>query len=60
MRIFSSDWDLNDWNLRELKTVSGGDGRTYSEARVWNKSGKLVANMTQQSILRPKKDKASL
>lgn len=60
MRIFSSDWNLNDWNLRELKTIAGDDGRTYSEARVWDKSGKLVANMTQQSILRPKKSRASL
>ena len=27
--------DLNEWNLRELSTVSGGEGRTYTEARVW-------------------------
>ncbi|PYH47649.1 thioesterase family protein [Aspergillus saccharolyticus JOP 1030-1] len=61
MRVFSADWDLRSWLLREMKTVSGADGRTYSEARVWNQAGKLVANMTQMSILRPKREaKASL
>jgi acyl-CoA thioesterase II len=63
MRVFSSQWDLTQWNLREMKSVAGGEGRTYSEARLWNAEGRLVANMTQQSILRPfgkKKNKASL
>ncbi|KAL2856508.1 acyl-CoA thioesterase II [Aspergillus pseudoustus] len=55
VRVFSSEWDLTDWNFRELKTVAGGEGRTYSESRLWNREGKLVANMTQQSILRPLK-----
>jgi acyl-CoA thioesterase len=63
MRVFSSRLDLTQWNLREMKSVVGGEGRTYSEARLWNAEGRLVANMTQQSILRPfgkKKNKASL
>ncbi|KAL3462208.1 acyl-CoA thioesterase II [Aspergillus heterothallicus] len=55
MRVFGTGWDLNQWNLREMKTVAGGEGRTYSEARLWDCEGRLVANMTQQSILRPKK-----
>jgi acyl-CoA thioesterase len=59
LRIFGRDWDLNTWNFRELKTIAGDDGRTYSEARLWNQSRKLVASMTQQCILRPKQ-KASL
>jgi acyl-CoA thioesterase II len=64
LRVFSSEWDLTQWNLREMKSVAGGEGRTYSEARLWNMEGRLVANMTQQSILRPfsneSKNKASL
>ncbi|KAF1987300.1 acyl-CoA thioesterase II [Aulographum hederae CBS 113979] len=54
--------DLNEWHLRELRTVHGGEGRTYSESRLWDESGKMVASMTQQSIMRPKaeKKKASL
>lgn len=53
LRIFTNDIDINEWHFRELKTVAGGDGRTYSESRLWDRAGKLVANMTQQSILRP-------
>ncbi|KAJ0426758.1 thioesterase-like superfamily-domain-containing protein [Aspergillus carlsbadensis] len=61
VRVFSNDFDLTQWNLREMKTVAGGEGRTYSEARLWNGQGRLVANMTQQSILRPfGKTKAAL
>ncbi|KAL2812997.1 acyl-CoA thioesterase II [Aspergillus granulosus] len=61
LRIFSTEWDLTEWNLREMKTVAGGDGRTYSETRLWNREGRLIANMTQQSILRPNKEvRASL
>ena len=47
--------DLNEWNLREWTTVTGGEGRTYTELRVWDLKGRMLGNMTQQSILRPKK-----
>ncbi|KAI8663850.1 hypothetical protein NCS55_00890900 [Fusarium keratoplasticum] len=60
LRLFAVDLNLNDWNLRELRTISGGNGRTYSEARVWNQEGKLIANMTQQSVLRPKQTSKAL
>lgn len=53
LRVFVNEVDLNEWNYREIKTVTGGDGRTYSEARLWDKEGRMVANMTQQCILRP-------
>ncbi|KAL8790021.1 MAG: hypothetical protein Q9195_006570 [Heterodermia aff. obscurata] len=46
--------DLNKWNFREISTVTGGEGRTYTESRVWDEKGRMVCNMTQQSILRPK------
>lgn len=59
LRIFTNDVDLNTWNLREINTVTGGDGRTYTEAHVWNSDGKMVCSMTQQSILRPKINKAA-
>ncbi|KAL5043083.1 hypothetical protein BDW71DRAFT_200017 [Aspergillus fruticulosus] len=54
IRIFCDEFDLCDWMLREIKTVAGGGGRTYTESRVWNEEGRLVASMSQQSILRPK------
>ena len=53
LRIFTNNVDLNAWNLREMSTVTGGDGRTYSEAQAWSSDGKMLCSMTQQSILRP-------
>lgn len=64
-RIFERDdkIDFTKWHVREVVTVAGGEGRTYSEARLWNDEGKLICGMTQQSILRPmpssKKEKPS-
>jgi acyl-CoA thioesterase len=54
IRFFCDEFDLCDWLLREIKTIAGGEGRTYTEGRVWNERGRLVASMSQQSILRPK------
>jgi len=55
-RVFENKIDLNDWHLREMSTVTGGNGRTFNEAKVWDKEGRMVAEMTQQCILRPPKD----
>jgi hypothetical protein len=52
LRVFSNDVDLTKWNLREMGTITGGVGRTYSEGRVWDAEDRLVASMTQQSIIR--------
>ena len=59
LRIFVNDFDLNDWHLREWKTIAGEAGRTYSEAQMWDRNGNMVASMTQASILRPKQQKAT-
>ncbi len=54
LRIFTNDLDLNAWSLREISTITGGDGRTYAEAQLWDSRGKMLCSMTQQCILRPK------
>jgi len=54
IRIMSNDVNLNQWHLKEMKTHNGSNGRTYSEARIWDEQGNLVATMTQMNILRPK------
>ncbi|MBE3046180.1 thioesterase family protein [Candidatus Bathyarchaeota archaeon] len=54
IRFFAPDLDLSQWHFREMNTVSGRDGRTYSESRMWDGEGNMVASMTQQSILRPR------
>jgi acyl-CoA thioesterase len=61
LRIMSNKIDMREWNFKEMKTIHGSDGRTYSEGRLFDRKGKMVAIMNQQSILRPKKvEKASL
>lgn len=53
LRIFENDLAFDEWHIREMRTVTGGNGRTYSEARLWDQKGKMVGSMTQQCILRP-------
>lgn len=54
LRIFTPYVDLKEWSFKERKTTVAGYGRNYSEGRMWDKKGNMVASMTQQSILRPK------
>lgn len=53
LRIFVVDVDINSWHLREKMTLRGAVGRTFTEARLWNEQGKMLASMSQQCILRP-------
>ncbi|KAF9700641.1 hypothetical protein EKO04_001475 [Ascochyta lentis] len=61
LRVFG-DVDLERWHLREVGTHVGAQGRTYSEAWIWDEEGRAVACMSQQSILRvlPGKGKGKL
>ena len=52
-RVFQNEVNLNEWLVREVSTVTGGNGRTFNEAKIWDREEKLVAEMTQQCILRP-------
>lgn len=52
LRIFSPTFNINNWNLRECTSHSASHGLSYSESRVWNDEGKMIACMTQQCILR--------
>lgn len=54
LRIFVPDIELDRWHLKEKRTTAAGFGRTYSEARMWDEQGNMVASMSQQSIMRPK------
>lgn len=57
VRIFVNDFDLNKWHLKDIRTVRGGSGRTYSVSGLFDEDGDLVAEMSQQSILRPHREK---
>lgn len=53
LRFHTDVLDMAKWHLREMRTVVGDYGRTFNEAKVWDESGRLVAIMNQQNILRP-------
>ncbi|KJZ71907.1 hypothetical protein HIM_08752 [Hirsutella minnesotensis 3608] len=56
LRILKPDLDLEQWHIRERTTSAAGHGRTFSEGRLWDEQGHMVASMTQQSIMRPKEE----
>ncbi|WXC59530.1 hypothetical protein SNK03_005393 [Fusarium graminearum] len=54
LRIFVPEIKMNEWSLKERKTSRGGGNRTYSEGKLFDKHGNLIASNTQQSIMRLK------
>ncbi|KAF1809084.1 Thioesterase/thiol ester dehydrase-isomerase [Eremomyces bilateralis CBS 781.70] len=61
LRLYVTEIDLSKWHLREWRTIVADHARTYTESRLFDKTGtKLVANMTQQCILRPAPKKQKL
>ena len=52
LRLFTPRPKMDEWHLREAINHHAGNGRTYSESKMWDEEGNLVASMTQQSILR--------
>lgn len=52
LRILRPEVRTDAWLLRELKTIGAHGARTYSESRVWNEAGEMVAVMTQTCICR--------
>ncbi|KAG2421745.1 hypothetical protein HFD88_005721 [Aspergillus terreus] len=55
LRILRHDIDLGGWHVSERQTYGAENARALSEGRVFNRDGRLLASMTQKTILRPKK-----
>jgi acyl-CoA thioesterase II len=53
LRLFTNNFDFTKWHIKERKAIAGQGGRTYSEARLFDEHGQLVAMESQQSIMRP-------
>lgn len=53
LRILAPEVRIDSWLLRERRAIAAHDSKTYSEARLWDESGKMVAVMSQTSICRP-------
>lgn len=52
LRVFVPQPNMNNWHLREAVNHRAGHGRTFSESKLWDDDGNLIASMSQQSILR--------
>lgn len=59
LRFLTPEIDINDFHMREWKTYAGDAARTFSEARLWDNKGRMVASMSQTCILRPPKKTAT-
>lgn len=52
-RFHTDYFDMNEWHVREMHTRASGWSRTFSEALLWDKHGRLVASCSQQGVLAP-------
>lgn len=57
VQILVNDFDLSQWHLREEKLVAADAGKTFQDCHVKDEIEMIVASMTEQCILRPKKEK---
>ncbi|KAL3441167.1 Thioesterase/thiol ester dehydrase-isomerase [Aspergillus insuetus] len=55
LRFVSHDVDLRKWHIGERQTIGAGNARALSEGRIFSMGGRLLASMTQTTILRRKK-----
>jgi len=54
LRFLTHEINVQDWHVSERQTCGARNARALSEGRVFNADGKLLASMTQKTILRPK------
>lgn len=49
---FHRDVNVNEWLLYDVSSPTSQGGRGLCEARIWNRSGALVATVAQEAMLR--------
>lgn len=52
---FFRDCDLDDWLLFTVDVPSTSNARGFTRAHIYTRYGKLVASVTQEGLMRPKK-----
>ena len=53
VRFHTDYFDMNEWHVREMHTVTSGWSRTFSESLLWDRHGRLVASTSQQNVMTP-------
>ncbi|KAF5520929.1 hypothetical protein CGCA056_v007821 [Colletotrichum aenigma] len=56
LRFFTKEVNFENWHIVERNAIRGGGNRTFAESRIWDEKGNFIAHMSQQSIMRLKKD----
>ncbi|KAF0323846.1 hypothetical protein GQ607_008818 [Colletotrichum asianum] len=56
LRFFTKEVNFETWHIVERNAIRAGGNRTFAESRIWDGKGNLIAHMSQQSIMRLKKD----
>ncbi|KDN37809.1 hypothetical protein K437DRAFT_259646 [Tilletiaria anomala UBC 951] len=51
-RWHTDSFDAAQWHLRELRALHGAHGRTFNEARIFDRQGELVLTSSQQAVMR--------
>ncbi|KAE8222613.1 hypothetical protein CF319_g4228 [Tilletia indica] len=51
--------DVNQWTLRHFKALTAAAGRSFSQITLWNEEGQILATMSQQGHLVPRKKSAT-
>jgi len=49
---FHSDFDATEWLLFDQSSDVAGNARGLAHSRVWTESGRLVATVAQEALLR--------
>lgn len=54
---FHQDFDMNNWLLYDLDSPNTGRGRTFGRGHFFDQSGKLIASVAQEGLLRKRRKK---
>ncbi|CAD6967404.1 unnamed protein product [Tilletia controversa] len=45
--------DVNRWTLRQMKSLTAADGRSFNQVVLWDEDGRILATISQQGHLVP-------
>lgn len=51
---FHRPFRIDEWLLYELESTSASNGRGYTQGKIFNQTGELVASVTQEGLMRHK------
>ena len=49
---FHRDFEIDDWLLYSIESPSASNGRGYARGSIFDRSGKMVASVSQEGLMR--------